>query len=89
MCAAQPHLPPVSSSFFLFWVTCGVFSGEWWWSPLLEELQVEGSCVQADSWSLIVEPDFLQTLHKDLIKQQDVIYGTWRRFQVHLRMTFC
>lgn len=50
-------------------------SGEWWWSPLLEELQVEGSCVQADSWSLVVEPSFLQTLHKDLIKQQDVIYG--------------
>ncbi|XP_008302709.1 rho guanine nucleotide exchange factor 2 isoform X1 [Stegastes partitus] len=48
--------------------------GEWWWSPLLEELQVEGSCVQADSWSLAVEPNFLQTLHKDLIKQQDVIY---------------
>ncbi|XP_029958781.1 rho guanine nucleotide exchange factor 2 [Salarias fasciatus] len=47
---------------------------EWWWSPLLEELQVEGSCVQADSWSLAVEPNFLQTLHKDLIKQQDVIY---------------
>ncbi len=52
---------------------CG--AGEWWWSPLLEELQVEGSCVQADSWSLVVEPNFLQTLHKDLIKQQDVIYG--------------
>ncbi|CAJ1061322.1 rho guanine nucleotide exchange factor 2 isoform X2 [Xyrichtys novacula] len=47
---------------------------EWWWSPLLEELQVEGSCVQADSWSLAVEPNFLQTLHKDVIKQQDVIY---------------
>uniref|UniRef100_A0A3Q3F2S7 Rho/rac guanine nucleotide exchange factor (GEF) 2b n=1 Tax=Labrus bergylta TaxID=56723 RepID=A0A3Q3F2S7_9LABR len=48
--------------------------GEWWWSPLLEELQEEGSCVQADSWSLVVEPTFLQTLHKDVIKQQDVIY---------------
>ncbi|XP_074539624.1 rho guanine nucleotide exchange factor 2 isoform X2 [Halichoeres trimaculatus] len=48
--------------------------GEWWWSPLLEELQVEGSCVQADSWSLAVEPSFLQTLHKDVIKRQDVIY---------------
>ncbi|XP_068178967.1 rho guanine nucleotide exchange factor 2-like isoform X4 [Antennarius striatus] len=48
--------------------------GEWWWSPLLEELQVEGSCIQADSWSVVVEPSFLQTLHKDLIKQQDVIY---------------
>ncbi|XP_018534256.1 rho guanine nucleotide exchange factor 2 isoform X2 [Lates calcarifer] len=48
--------------------------GEWWWSSLLEQLQVEGSCVQADSWSMAVEPNFLQTLHKDLIRQQDVIY---------------
>ncbi|XP_030014836.1 rho guanine nucleotide exchange factor 2-like isoform X1 [Sphaeramia orbicularis] len=48
--------------------------GDWWWNPLLEELQVEGSSVQADSWSMAVEPNFLQTLHKDLIKQQDVIY---------------
>ncbi|KAK1895181.1 Rho guanine nucleotide exchange factor 2 [Dissostichus eleginoides] len=48
--------------------------GEWWWSPLLEELQEEGRCVQADSWSLVVEPKFLQSLHKDLIKKQDVIY---------------
>ncbi|KAM9783148.1 rho guanine nucleotide exchange factor 2 [Neosynchiropus ocellatus] len=47
---------------------------EWWWSPLLEQLQLEGSSVQADSWSTVVEPNFLQTLHKDLIKQQDVIY---------------
>lgn len=54
---------------------CCVVAGEWWWTPLLEEMQVEGSCVQADSWSLVVEPSFLQTLHKDLIKQQDVIYG--------------
>ncbi|KAF7644343.1 hypothetical protein LDENG_00223720 [Lucifuga dentata] len=48
--------------------------GEWWWSPLLDELQMELSSVQADSWSLAVEPNFLQTLHKDLIRQQDVIY---------------
>ncbi|XP_061649942.1 rho guanine nucleotide exchange factor 2-like isoform X6 [Phyllopteryx taeniolatus] len=48
--------------------------GDWWWSPLLEELQEEGRSVQADSWSLVVEAKFLQTLHKDLIKQQDVIY---------------
>uniref|UniRef100_A0A3Q3G626 Rho/rac guanine nucleotide exchange factor (GEF) 2b n=1 Tax=Labrus bergylta TaxID=56723 RepID=A0A3Q3G626_9LABR len=54
--------------------SCVVLTGEWWWSPLLEELQEEGSCVQADSWSLVVEPTFLQTLHKDVIKQQDVIY---------------
>ncbi|XP_013887989.1 rho guanine nucleotide exchange factor 2 [Austrofundulus limnaeus] len=48
--------------------------GDWWWSPLLEELQTEGSCVHSDSWSLAVDGNFLQSLHKDVIKQQDVIY---------------
>ncbi|KAM9701079.1 rho guanine nucleotide exchange factor 2-like, partial [Menidia menidia] len=48
--------------------------GDWWWSPLLEELQMEGECVQADSWSLAVDPGYLQTQHRDVIKQQDVIY---------------
>uniref|UniRef100_A0A3P8WWZ2 Rho/Rac guanine nucleotide exchange factor 2 n=1 Tax=Cynoglossus semilaevis TaxID=244447 RepID=A0A3P8WWZ2_CYNSE len=47
---------------------------EWWWNPLLEQLQAEGVCVQADSWSMAVDPNFLQTLHKDVIRQQDVIY---------------
>lgn len=59
----------------MFADVCYVWAGEWWWSPLLEELQEEGKCVQADSWSLAVEQNFLQTLHKDLIKQQDVVYG--------------
>lgn len=86
---AQPRLP-LSSFLLPAGADLWSFPGEWWWSPLLEELQAEGSCVQADSWSLVVEPDYLQTLHKDLIKQQDVIYGTWRRFLVlELRMTFC
>lgn len=58
-------------------ITTGcVVTGEWWWSPLLEELQAEGGCVQADSWSMAVDSKFLQTQHKDVIKQQDVIYGT-------------
>ncbi|XP_015246766.1 PREDICTED: rho guanine nucleotide exchange factor 2-like [Cyprinodon variegatus] len=47
---------------------------DWWWNPLLEELQKEGCCISADSWSLAVDSKFLQTLHKDTIKQQDVIY---------------
>ncbi|XP_040900464.1 rho guanine nucleotide exchange factor 2 [Toxotes jaculatrix] len=55
------------------------------WSALLEKLQVEGSCVQADSWSMAVEPSFLQTLHKDLIKQQDVIYELIQTEFHHLR----
>ncbi|KAI3360704.1 hypothetical protein L3Q82_012839 [Scortum barcoo] len=70
---AKSASPPITSQ------------GEWWWSPLLEELQGEGSCVQADSWSLVVEPNFLQTLHKDLIKQQDVIYELIQTEFHHLR----
>ncbi|XP_029927836.1 rho guanine nucleotide exchange factor 2-like isoform X2 [Myripristis murdjan] len=48
--------------------------GDWLCSSMLEEVQQQGGGVQADSWSLAVEPSFLQTLHKDEIKRQDVIY---------------
>lgn len=62
-------------------VDAAAAAGDWWWNPLLEELQNEGSCVQSDSWSLAVDANFLQTLHKDVIKQQDVIYGTHKTHQ--------
>lgn len=59
-------------------------AADWWWNPLLEELQKEGCCISADSWSLAVDSKFLQTLHKDTIKQQDVIYGTGLQVSTHL-----
>lgn len=59
--------------------------GDQWWGPLLEELQKDGCCVQVDSWSMAVEPSFLQTQHKDLIKQQDVIYELMQTEFHHIR----
>ncbi|KAK0155568.1 Rho guanine nucleotide exchange factor 2 [Merluccius polli] len=41
---------------------------------LLEDLQEEGKCVCADSWSVAVDHSFLQSQRKDVIKRQDVIY---------------
>ncbi|CAL8248380.1 unnamed protein product [Lota lota] len=47
---------------------------EMYYSSLLEELQEEGRCVCADSWSVAVDHSFLQSQRKDVIKRQDVIY---------------
>ncbi|CAL8288901.1 unnamed protein product [Merluccius merluccius] len=47
--------------------------GEMYYS-LLEDLQEEGKCVCADSWSVAVDHSFLQSQRKDVIKRQDVIY---------------
>ncbi|KAJ3597455.1 hypothetical protein NHX12_000980 [Muraenolepis orangiensis] len=48
--------------------------GELYYSSLLEDLQEEGRCVCADSWSVAVDHTFLQSQRKDVIKRQDVIY---------------
>lgn len=59
--------------------------GETWWSPLLEELQKDTHGLHLDSWSSAVEPSFLQTQHKDVIKQQDVIYELMQTEFHHVR----
>ncbi|KAJ0000563.1 hypothetical protein NQD34_012405 [Periophthalmus magnuspinnatus] len=59
--------------------------GEQWWSPLLEELQKDTRGLHLDSWSCAVDPNFLQTQHKDVIKQQDVIYELMQTELHHVR----
>ncbi|KAJ0066630.1 hypothetical protein NL108_016255 [Boleophthalmus pectinirostris] len=59
--------------------------GEQWWSPLLEDLQKDTAGLHLDSWSCVVEPSFLQTQHKDVIKQQDVIYELMQTELHHVR----
>lgn len=59
--------------------------GETWWSPLLEELQKDTHGLHLDSWSSAVEPSYLQTQHKDVIKQQDVIYELMQTELHHVR----
>lgn len=45
-------------------------------AQLLGEFESEAKDLEADSWSLGVEPQYLQQLDKELVKRQDVIYGT-------------
>uniref|UniRef100_A0A8C7NG56 Rho/rac guanine nucleotide exchange factor (GEF) 2 n=1 Tax=Oncorhynchus mykiss TaxID=8022 RepID=A0A8C7NG56_ONCMY len=49
--------------------------GEVYYAAMLEELEREGKDFEADSWSRAVDPSYLQTHRKDVIKRQDVIYG--------------
>uniref|UniRef100_A0A4W5N619 Rho/Rac guanine nucleotide exchange factor 2 n=1 Tax=Hucho hucho TaxID=62062 RepID=A0A4W5N619_9TELE len=48
--------------------------GEVYYAAMLEELEREGKDFEADSWSRAVDPSYLQTHRKDVIKRQDVIY---------------
>lgn len=43
---------------------------------LMGEFEAEAKELEADSWSLCAEQQYLQQLDKDLAKRQDVIYGT-------------
>lgn len=42
---------------------------------LMGEFEVEAKELEADSWSLGVEQQYLQQLDRELVKRQDVIYG--------------
>lgn len=44
---------------------------------LMGEFEAEAKDLEADSWSLGVEHQFLQQLDKELVKRQDVIYGVF------------
>jgi len=46
---------------------------------LMGEFEAEVKELEADSWSLGVEQQYLQLLDKELVKRQDVIYGTANR----------
>lgn len=43
---------------------------------LMGEFEAEAKELEADSWSLGVEQQYLQQLDRELVKRQDVIYGT-------------
>lgn len=43
---------------------------------LMGEFEAEAKELEADSWSLGVEQQYLQQLDRELVKRQDVIYGS-------------
>lgn len=45
---------------------------------LMGEFEAEVKELEADSWSLGVEHQYLQQLDKELVKRQDVIYGSFQ-----------
>lgn len=49
---------------------------------LMGEFEAEAKELEADSWSLGVEQQSLQQLDRELVKRQDVIYGTSGRMTV-------
>lgn len=44
---------------------------------LMGEFEAEAKELEADSWSLGVDQQYLQQLDKQLVKRQDVIYGAF------------
>lgn len=44
---------------------------------LMGEFEADSKELEADSWSLCAEQQYMQQLDKELVKKQDVIYGTF------------
>ncbi|KAM3625243.1 uncharacterized protein V6R79_009138 [Siganus canaliculatus] len=52
---------------------------------LMGEFEADAKEMEADSWSLGVEPQFLQQLDKQLVQRQDVIYELMQTEMHHIR----
>ncbi|XP_042339869.1 A-kinase anchor protein 13-like isoform X3 [Plectropomus leopardus] len=52
---------------------------------LMGEFEAEAKELEADSWSLCVEQQYLQQLDKELVKRQDVIYELMQTEMHHIR----
>lgn len=48
---------------------------------LMGEFEAEAKELEADSWSFGVEQQYLQQLDRELVKRQDVIYGTFYQLE--------
>ncbi|KAM6942735.1 A-kinase anchor protein 13 [Xenentodon cancila] len=52
---------------------------------LMGEFEAEAKELEADSWSLCVEQQYIQQLDKELVKRQDVIYELMQTEMHHIR----
>uniref|UniRef100_A0A3B4U0D1 Uncharacterized protein n=1 Tax=Seriola dumerili TaxID=41447 RepID=A0A3B4U0D1_SERDU len=66
--------------------SCVITSGtEMMDGQLMGEFEAEAKELEADSWSLGVEQQYLQQLDKELVKRQDVIYELMQTEMHHIR----
>uniref|UniRef100_A0A8C3G8K8 A-kinase anchoring protein 13 n=1 Tax=Cyclopterus lumpus TaxID=8103 RepID=A0A8C3G8K8_CYCLU len=70
----------VSTSCVLFGAGTEMMDGQ-----LMGEFEAEAKELEADSWSLCAEQQYLQQLDKDLAKRQDVIYELMQTEMHHIR----
>ncbi|KAM7383737.1 hypothetical protein PAMA_011206 [Pampus argenteus] len=59
--------------------------GDIYYTSVLEEMELEGQDFKADSWSMAVDSNYLQSHRKNIIKRQDVIYELIQTEVHHMR----
>ncbi|XP_047460774.1 rho guanine nucleotide exchange factor 2-like [Mugil cephalus] len=59
--------------------------GDMYFTSVLEEMELEAQDFKADSWSMAVDNSYLQTLCKNVIKRQEIIYELIQTELHHVR----
>ncbi|XP_037120610.1 rho guanine nucleotide exchange factor 1a [Syngnathus acus] len=59
--------------------------GDYYYTSILEEMELESEDFKADSWSMAVNTDYLHAHSKNVIKRQDVIYELIQTEVHHMR----
>lgn len=69
---------------FHFWLLCSVGTLDVVDSSLWSDLSSDAQELEAESWSLVVDPSFCSKQEKDVIKRQDVIFGKHLKYALGL-----
>uniref|UniRef100_A0A672FVP9 Si:dkey-172h23.2 n=1 Tax=Salarias fasciatus TaxID=181472 RepID=A0A672FVP9_SALFA len=88
LCPSFPVSPPDQSACLVTHSSThyGVISGtEMMDGQLMGEFEADSKEMEADSWSLGVEQQYLQQLDRELVKRQDVIYELMQTEMHHIR----
>lgn len=69
---------------FHFWLLCSTRTLDVVDSSLWSDLSSDAQELEAESWSLVVDPSFCSKQEKDVIKRQDVIFGKHLKYALGL-----
>ncbi|MFT7818752.1 rho guanine nucleotide exchange factor 18-like [Arapaima gigas] len=78
--------PVADDSISLSTSTSDSFTEDVHYSDLQADLEADAQDLELDSWSLVVDQQYLQTFQKTDIKRQDVIYELMQTEMHHVRM---
>lgn len=56
------------------------------YARLRDELEIDAQNLEAESWSVAVDQNYMKALSKEAVRRQDVIYGRMKQLSLGLNL---